>query len=369
MKVLILGCGMQGRVVARDLSNSFSITTLDIDKDNLKKLNLPNVKKIQFDIRDRKNLARLMSDYELTIGALPAKFGFYSMECALEAGVDIVDMSYSPLDPFLLDKEAKMAKIRIVPDAGYAPGLSNILVGEAYTQMKKIDYLKIMVGGIPEKPVPPFNYRITWSPQDLIEEYTRTARIYKDYRVITVPALTGIEEFYIRDVGRLEAFYTDGLRTLLKTMRNVKNMEEKTIRYPGHANIFKTFIECGLFSDKTVKIDEIEIPCYEFTFKYLKDQLSIGSEYDLTILIIELKGQKEKRKYCIIDYYDRKNRITSMARMTGYTCATISKCIKEYPQYGVIPPEYLGMRHKFCRFIKGELKKKGIKIRLNKSFS
>ncbi len=362
MKILILGCGMQGRIVARDLINYYSeITILDIDENNLKNLYSNKIKKIIFDIRDRKKLIRLMSDYDLIIGALPARFGFYSMECAIESGIDMVDMSYSSEDPFLLDQEAKKAGIRIVPDAGYAPGLSNILVGEAYIHMKKLDNLKIMVGGIPQKPIPPFNYRITWSPGDLIEEYTRPARIYKNYKVITVPALTGVEEFYIPNIGRLEAFYTDGLRTLLKTMYKVRNMEEKTIRYAGHATIFKTLIDCGFFSNNEVKFNDIKIPCYEFMFKYLKEKLSKGPDYDITILIIQMQSGAKKKKYCIIDYYDRKNKITSMARMTAYSCAIIARCIKDYPQFGIIPPEYLGMNPKFCEFIKKELKRRKVR--------
>lgn len=362
MKILILGCGMQGRIVAKYLINYYSaITVLDIDENNLKTLDCPKIKKVKFDIKDQKRLIRLMSDYDLVVGALPARFGFYSMECAIEAGIDMVDMSYSSEDPFLLDQDAKKAGIKIVPDAGYAPGLSNILVGEAYTYMKKIDNLKIMVGGIPQKPVPPFNYRITWSPSDLIEEYTRPARIYQNNKVITVPALTGIEEFYIPDIGKLEAFYTDGLRTLLKTMCTIKNMEEKTIRYAGHATIFKTLIECGFFSNKEVKFNHTKIPCYEFMFNYLKEELSKGPEYDITILIIQLQSGAKQKKYRIIDYYDRKNKITSMARMTAYSCAVIARCIKDYPQFGVIPPEYLGMNPKFCEFIKKELKKRKVR--------
>ncbi|MCX7995607.1 MAG: saccharopine dehydrogenase family protein [candidate division WOR-3 bacterium] len=362
MKILILGCGMQGRVVAEDLSRSYSeITVLDIDKNNLDRLKRPNIKKIQFDINDKKRLIRLMSDYDLLIGALPARFGFFTMECAVETGVDLIDMSYSSVDPFLLDKDAKAAGIRIVPDAGYAPGLSNILVGEAFTLMDGIESLKIMVGGIPQKPLPPFNYRITWSPEDLIEEYTRPARIYKNYKIITVPALTGIEEFNVPKIGKLEALYTDGLRTLLKTMSQIKNMEEKTIRYPGHALLFKTLIDCGFLSRERVKIKNFEISCYDFTINYLKEQLTRGPEYDITILIIEIKNRNKRKRYCVIDYYDKKNKITSMARMTGYTCSIIARCIKDYPHHGIIPPEFLGMEPKFCTFIKKELRRRGVR--------
>ncbi len=362
MKILIIGCGMQGRIVARDLATTSSnITIIDIDKNNLARLNIPGIRKVEFDVKDQKRLIRLMSDYDLAIGALPSNLGFYSMECAIESGIDFVDMSYSPADPFLLDREAKRAGIKIVPDAGYAPGLSNIIIGDMYRRVEKIDNLKIMVGGIPEKPIPPFNYRITWSLEDLIEEYTRPARIFKNCRVITVPALSGIEEFSIPGVGRLEAFYTDGLRTLLKTMRKIRNMEEKTIRYPGHAKIFKTLNECGFLSNRCVEINNLKIPCYEFTLKYLRKELNRGSVYDITILIIEMDNKNKRTRYRIIDHYDKKKKITSMARMTGYTCAIIARCIKDYPRYGIIPPEYLGFESGFFEFVKKELRRRGVR--------
>ncbi len=182
---------------------------------------------------------------------------------------------------------------------------------------------------------------------------------------MTVPALTGIEQFSVPGVGRLESFYTDGLRTLLKTMRKIRNMEEKTIRYCGHAMLFKNLIACGFFSNAPIKLKNTEIPCREFTLRYLQNELSKGPEYDLTVLIIRLKGQGQTRAYQIIDYYDKKNQITSMARMTAYTCAVLARCIKSYPRYGVIPPEYLGMVPDLCNYIKTELKNSGIKIRVS----
>ncbi len=363
MKVLILGSGMQGRVVAQELARfGNDITVIDIDRKKLSQLKISGIKKLQFDIQDKKKLIELMSNFDLVVGALPARFGFYSMECALYAGVDMVDMSYSEIDPFLLDKDAKKSRLKIVPDAGFAPGLSNILVGETVSEMKGIENLKIMVGGIPKDPIPPFNYSITWSVQDLIEEYERPARIRKNFKTIKVPALSGTEEFFIPGVGRLECFYTDGLRTLLKTIPEIKNMEEKTIRYPGHARIFKTLIDCGFFSDEKIRMDKNEITCRDFTLNFLKDKLSTGRAYDLTILLIELKGRNSIRKYRCIDYYDRENHITSMARMTAYTCVMIARCIKEYPGFGVIAQEYLGMEPKIACFIKNELKKKDIRI-------
>ncbi|MEO0143061.1 MAG: saccharopine dehydrogenase C-terminal domain-containing protein [candidate division WOR-3 bacterium] len=363
MDICVLGCGMQGRVAAVELSKNHNVTVLDINCSNLKQLKkIPRIKTLEFDVTEGKKLCRFLKNFDIVLGALPSSLGFYSLECALKAKKDIVDMSYLPEDPFILDRFAKRLKIRIVVDAGFAPGLSNILVGETYREWGRIDTLKIVVGGIPQKPLPPFYYRITWSPADLIEEYLRPARILKNYKLTVVPALTGIEEFTLRGVGRLECFYTDGLRTLLKTIKGARNMEEKTIRYPGHAELFKRFIDCKFFSDEVVELRGKKIRVKEFALEFLRNLLSRGDEKDISILIIEMGLGRRKKKYLIVDRYDTRRNITSMARMTAYTGATITEVIKKYPRYGIIPPEYLGFEKKLCNEIKSTLRKRGIKI-------
>jgi len=362
MNICILGCGLQGRIVAQDLGSlGHRVIVLDINPENLKKVEkFKNIKTLQFDVKDRTRLVKFIKFFDVVVGALPAAFGFYSLKCAIAAKIDMVDMSYLSEEPFLLDREAKKSRVRIIPDAGFAPGLSNILIGEACRAFKKIDSLRVLVGGIPQKPVPPFNYRITWSPIDLIEEYTRPARIVSNFKVITKEALSGVEELNVPKIGRLECFYTDGLRTLLKTLRFVRDMEEKTIRYPGHARLFKALIDCGFLSDESVQFKGGSLKPKDFTLEFLKKFLNRGDEKDLSIMIIEIKGKGRKRRYTCIDYYDEKNKITSMARMTGYSCSIITQCIKIYPDFGIIPPEYLGMNKNICEFVKNELKKRRI---------
>ena len=361
----MVGAGMQGRVAAWDLSKAgHDIVVLDFNLESLRKIKKSaNIKTHTFNVKKRARFIKFMKNFDIIVGALPSAFGFYTMECALKAGVDLVDMSYAPEDPFLLDKDAKKKKIRIVPDAGFAPGLSNILVGEVYKYFGGIDNLRILVGGIPQKPQPPFNYHITWSPADLIEEYTRPARIIKNHKTITVKALSSIEVFTIPKLGRFECFYSDGLRTFIKTIKNVTNMEEKTIRYPGHAKIFETIIDCGFLSEVPFAIGKKLYKPKNFTLEFLKNVLTRGDKKDLSILIIEIEKNRQKKRLTCIDYYDEKNKISSMARMTAYTGSIITQCIKRYQGFGVIPPEYLGMDKNLCKFIKDELKKRRIIIK------
>ncbi len=364
MNICILGCGMQGRIIAWDLAKAkHNVTVLDSNVKNFQKLKkLPNIKTQEFDVTERKKLVNLLKDLGIVVGALPSALGFYSMKCAVDAGIDMVDISYLPEDPFLLDKIAKRKKIKIVPDAGFAPGLSNILIGEAYEKIKPIETIRILAGGIPQNPILPFNYRITWSPADLLEEYLRPARIRKNFKTVTVDSLSGLEDFNLRGIGRLECFYTDGLRTLLRTFKDIKNMEEKTIRYRGHANLFKEIIDCGFLSDEPIKVDRVEVIPKKVALEALRPLLTQGDEKDICILIVEVNNKQKDKKYICIDYYDKKNKITSMARMTGFTCSIITQCIKNYPEFGVIPPEYLGMDKRLCTFIKKGLRERGVQI-------
>lgn len=365
MKICILGAGLQGRVAAQDLAkHNHEVTILDNNKNNLKKvIKLSRIRTKLFDVRKKKELTKFIKDFDVVLGALPAHLGFYTMQCAVEAGVDIADMSYSDQDPFKLYKRAEKNKVRVIPDAGYAPGLSNVLVGEAYREFGKIDSLRILVGGLPINPRPPFNYQYTWSPDDLVQEYTRPARIVNNYKLLQVEALTGIENFYIPKIGKLECFYTDGLRTLLDTFKDIKNMEEKTIRYRGHAALIKEILNYGFAPDEDNPFTNSKVQPKDFVLDFLKDQLSQGDGKDLTILLIDIKNKRKRKRYRCIDYYDEKNKITSMTRMTAYSGSIFTQLIKNYPNYGVIAPEKLGMDEQICKHFKKEIAKRNIKIK------
>ncbi|MEO0083493.1 MAG: saccharopine dehydrogenase C-terminal domain-containing protein, partial [candidate division WOR-3 bacterium] len=275
MNICILGSGIQGRVVAQDLAESnHQVTVIDNNQNNLKK----NVESLRittklFDVTNKEKLIKFIEEFDIVVGALPSNLGFYLMKCAIKAGVDLVDLSYAAENPFLLDKQAKKNKVRIVPDAGFAPGLSNILIGEAHRELGKIDNLRILVGGIPQNPHPPFNYKYTWSPSDLIAEYTRPARIVKHHKFLTVEALSGIENFSIPKIGTLECFYTDGLRTLMHTFKDIKNMEEKTIRYAGHAELMKELLKYGFLPNEDNPFTNDQIKPKDFILDFLNKEL------------------------------------------------------------------------------------------------
>lgn len=239
MKVIALGCGMIGSVLVKNFADSLKDAKLvvsDKNEDRAKKTasNIRNATWISIDSTDYTKLVEIIRGFDLVLGALPGNYGFLTMKAAIEAGVDMVDVSFTPENPLELDEAAKKAKITIIFDCGVAPGLTNMLVGYAASKLDNIKEATIMCGGIPEYPVPPLGYTITWSAEGLIDEYIRDVHIIEGGNVTVVPALSGVEEVEFPGIGRLEAFYTDGLRTLLQTFSKAENMCEKTMRYPGH---------------------------------------------------------------------------------------------------------------------------------------
>jgi saccharopine dehydrogenase-like NADP-dependent oxidoreductase len=152
-------------------------------------------------------------------------------------------------------------------------------------------------------------------------------------------------------------------------------MEEKTIRYAGHAELLKSLIEYGFQPDSENPFTNPKIKPNRDILDFLNEQLNPASVHgsgtsqyddkDLSILIVEIKKGKRTMEYTCIDYYDEKNKITSMARMTAYTGSIITQCIKDYPGFGVIAPEYLGTNKDICNFIKTELKRRNITIKSN----
>jgi lysine 6-dehydrogenase len=313
-------------------------------------------------------LTKTLKDFDLIMGFLPANLGYRLAKACIEAGEDLVDVSYMPENPLTLNKEAVKASVTIIPDCGLAPGISNILIGHAIGNLDKVQTIHIMVGGLPEKLVPPLDYTITWSLESLIDEYTRKARIVRKGKIAYVEALSGLEEVKFPDIGRLEAFYTDGLRTLLYTIRNVDEMWEKTLRYPGHAEKIQLLKVLGFFDEKQINVEGVQLSPRKLTVKLIEQKLWKPEIRDIVALRIEVLGVKDGEQtryvYHLLDHYDEKNQITAMARTTAYPASIIAQLMLEenIKDKGVIPPEMLGMNEELFQKFLDELEERGIKI-------
>jgi saccharopine dehydrogenase-like NADP-dependent oxidoreductase len=277
-----------------------------------------------------------------------------------------------PENPLALSKAAAKAGATIIPDCGVAPGLSHMLVQRGVSKLDKVENAQIMVGGLPEKPIPPLGYTITWSVEGLIDEYLRKARIIKDGKVTEVDALDQVEGVEFPGVGKLEAFYSDGLRTLLQTLKGVKNMAEKTLRYPGHIEKIRLLRDLGLLDESPIQVADTLVPPRKVTMRLLEKKLKKPNVPDILAMLVQVEGTKDGKRtmysYQILDRYDKKSKVTAMARTTAYTASCVAQLLakKVIKIKGMIPPEKLGGDEKVFRKLLSMLKKRGIQIKESK---
>ncbi len=372
LKVIVLGAGLVGNVIARDFAENIDndVSLVDVNQDTLDGITANyNIHGICADLSNPNVIKEIIAEYDIVIGALPGFMGFQAVKAVIEAGKNIVDISFFEEDPFELDELAKEKGVTAVIDAGVAPGLSNIILGHVDSVLDETQDFLCYVGGLPIIRDWPFEYKAPFSPIDVLEEYTRLARYVENSEIVVKQALSEPELLEFAGVGTLETFNTDGLRTLLRTM-NIQFMKEKTLRYPGHIEKMKMLRQTGFFDKKTIKINGKEIRPLDLTSKLLFDKWKMEEEdEDLTVMKVTVEGIKEEKKlrysYYMLDKYDKEKKVISMARTTGYTCTAIVKQIIEgvYDKKGIIPPEYLGKHLETYTAIIEELAKRNVIIK------
>jgi saccharopine dehydrogenase-like NADP-dependent oxidoreductase len=368
MKVAVLGSGMVGSAIAIDLASRHHVTAFDVSKSNLallKKRN-PRIETQLADLRDYSSYPQLLSSFDIIVTAVPGFMGYKALEAAISCGKNIVDISFFPEDVLQLDQLAKKKGVIVITDCGVAPGMSNFIIGR-YNEEMKIDTLEIYVGGLPKVRKKPFQYKAPFSPADVIEEYTRPARLMENGHIIIRPALSEVEWIHFENLGTLEAFNTDGLRSLLSTMPHIKNQKEKTLRYPGHVDIIISLKESGFFNETPIDINGIKISPLKVTSQILFNEWRLGlEEEELTVMKVKLIGKKDGEsktiEWSLLDFYDHETKISSMARTTGYTCTAAVNLLAQnlFNEKGVFPPELVG-KHKTCfDFVLGYLKERKV---------
>ena len=379
MKIIVLGCGNIGSVAARDLAESLhsaQIVVADVNRaraqETATRIGRDNVSYVSVDASNRHELVETIKKFDLAVGALPGFIGFRVCKASVSAGVDVVDVSFMPEDVMMLHKDALKAKICIAPDCGMSPGLGSILVGHAVSQLDEVESVHMLNGGLPEKPLPPLDYVITWSSKDLVELYTRKANIVRGGKLVQVPATSGLEEIVFPGVGKLQGFYTDGLRTLLHTVKVTKEMWEKSLRYPGHIEKMNLLRHLGFLAEKPVEAEGVRVSPRSLTERLLEMKLKRPATPDIVAMLIEVIGLKNDRrimfKYQMLDHFDKKRKVTAMARTTAYTASVVAQLVakKFLDEKGVVPPEKLGMNKRLCTKYIAMMKQRGVTIKESK---
>ncbi len=371
MKIAVLGVGRVGKAVALDLAREgeFDVTAVDRSQETLARIpGDAGINTLRADLADADEVARALGGQDLAVGAVPGFLGFRTLQAVLEAGYPVVDMAFAPEDPMQLNGLARQQGLVAVVDAGIAPGMSNLILGRLEEELDETTRFECMVGGLPVVRHWPFQYKAPFSPVDVLEEYTRPARLRRNGRTRVVPALSDVEMLDLPEVGALEAFNTDGLRTLLKTCET-PNMVEKTLRYPGHAEWMKGLRASGFFRSEAMDVDGDTVVPLKLTGKLLEEAWAFDeSEEDLTIMRLVVDGvrdgKEERHSFHLLDRYDAETGTSSMARTTGYTCTAMVRAVAQglYREPGVSPLELVGGEKKIYDFVMDELKTRGVEF-------
>jgi lysine 6-dehydrogenase len=361
-KIIVLGAGLVGKAIAQDLAKQYDVTSADISDEALQALSTVGIKTITVDFSNVKQLSLIVKPFDLVVGAVPGFLGYQTVKAVIESGKNMVDISFFPEDPFTLDDLAKKNNVTVITDCGVAPGMGNIVLGYHHQRMQ-IDQYECLVGGLPVVREWPFEYKAVFSPIDVIEEYTRPARYVQNKALVIKDALSDPELISFDGVGTLESWNSDGLRTLIKTMADIPNMIEKTLRYPGCIEYLRMLREAGFFSYDEVEVKGNKVRPIDVTAKLLfpKWKLKPGEE-EFTVMRIKIigkeKGAARSYAYNLLDRTDKKTNTLSMARTTGYTCTAAVNLVldKKFTRKGICPPEFLGEDESNFQFIINYLK-------------
>lgn len=350
-RVIVLGAGMVGSLIARDLATdpAISVVAADSDPAAIDRLGRaePRIETRRLDLAAHGAVRDAVAGFDLACGALPGWAGFRALREVIDAGVDYCDISFMPEDALTLGDIAARRSVRAVVDCGVAPGMSNLIAGVAAGRLSPCRRIEILVGGLPRIRRAPFEYKAPFSPADVLEEYTRPARFVERGSVVTRDALSEIEPVDLPGVDSLEAFNTDGLRSLMHTL-SVPDMKEKTLRYPGHAALMRAFRDAGLFGLAPIDVGGVEITPRDVAAALLFPRWKYEpAEEDLTVMRVTadgvIDGRETRLVWDLLDLFDADRGGSSMARTTAFPCAIVARemLAGRITQTGVLPPERL----------------------------
>jgi lysine 6-dehydrogenase len=367
--IIVLGAGMVGSTMAIDMAKKHFVTITDFNEKALEKAIKKCDKLIPevLDVTNKLLLQETIKPFDLVICAVPGFLGFETMKSIIEAGKNVIDISFFPENSLELDKLAKQKNVTAIVDCGVAPGMGNIILGYFNEKLKLTDF-ECLVGGLPKIKKWPFSYKAPFSPIDVIEEYTRPARYVENGHIVVKEALSDCEFVDFEGVGTLESFNSDGLRSIIFTMPHIKNMKEKTLRYPDHIEYIKVLKASGFFSEEKIMINGTEVSPLDFTSKILFNEWKLGdSEEEITVMRITLKGTNIKGEqktivYNLQDEYCNKTNTSSMARTTGYTATAAANMFLDgvFEEKGVFPPELVGKYENCFTYILNYLEERNV---------
>ncbi len=331
MNLLVLGAGRMGLGAVHDLAQQpdvARVTVADVDGERARAVAARAGAKghaVAIDVADRGAVTELMRGHAAAISCVNYWLNVDLAKAAIDAGTHFCDLggNNTVVDAELaLDAEARAKGVNVIPDCGLAPGMTQVLVAHAVSRFDAVDEIHVRVGGLPLHPKPPLDYQFVFSVEGLINEYVERARVLRDGKIVEVESMTEVEELeFPAPFGRMEAFQTSGgTSTLPDTyLGRVRELEYKTIRYPGHCARFKAMIDLGLCSGEPVN----GIVPRKFFGELLVRALP-HDEPDAVLVRVEVVGGGKRLRYDIIDRYDEATGLSAMMRTTAFPASIVA---------------------------------------------
>ncbi|MDE0708242.1 MAG: hypothetical protein OSB33_04765 [Candidatus Poseidoniales archaeon] len=338
-RICVLGGGLVGRFVAcilNDRKHEIRVVDADLLSD------IPaDIEVIQSHI-ELETLPEMVRGFDVVINCLPGRIGHSVRPTLLSIeGLSVADLAFTSEDPRMYEELAKEHGSRLIYDIGIAPGLSNALLMDAQCRMGPLLSAKIWVGGNPQEPDQEWSYMAPFSPSDVIEEYMRPARIRRNGHNVTEAALSERHLVSVPEYGQMEAFLTDGVRSLLDTIDS-EELLEYTVRWPGHIDRY--------LSGKDTEDELIE--AWKFN----------SQRPEFTWLGIEVKDRDTTLRWDVID--EGKDGWSSMARTTGLVTVEVAEMLADgsISKNGVMPPEILGEESELLQRLLDAMQREGVQI-------
>ena len=374
-RIVVLGCGAVGRHIAIDLSKDpdCEVIAVDLNREDLE--HLASEHPIQIRVEDlsiEEGVTRAVENADIVIGSVPYFIGYKMLEAVIRAGKNIVDISYFPEDPFGLDDLATEMGVTAVVDCGVVPGMANIILGDHIRKMKVTKY-ECYVGGIPKSRNAPLKYKSPFPVLEVLEEYAESGSMVENGKVVVRPMLSETMTIKLDKVGTLACLNSDGLRTLIRTM-DIPDMFEKTLRYPGHADLMRIFRDTGLLNTTPIQVEGVAVRPIDVTASLLSPLWKYEpGEADITVMRLIISGEENGKPatftYDMYDEYDPVTDALSMARTTGYTCTAVTRLVLDgtYSQKGISPPEFVGRVDGCWKSVKRYLEDRGVHCKMKRS--
>ncbi len=375
---LVLGAGKMGTVLAKDLIESDSqnkVTLLDVSDEQLNRasefIQSERLSLLQKNVEEERQMEEVFKGKDVALCALLHRHSLPLLDEAVREGVHFVDLvGEGPLDRLKYDEEAKKNDVCIISGLGVSPGITNICVGKGVHLLDEVESAMIYVGGNPVHPKPPLNYRIVYAVESLLDFYERKVPILKNGKIQEVESLSGIETIsFPPTFSEMECFYTDGLNSLIYTMKGkVKDeLAEKTIRYKGHAQQVKVLMESGLFSRDPIQVGDQPVIPRKVLEAVLDSEMKLEEEEDVTLLRIIVEGRRagkpETHIFEMIDPFDSEKGYTSMAKTTSFPASVAAQMIAsgKISQRGSLFPEDI-FHDELYQPLMEELEKRGVVV-------